>query len=254
MNTNEPVRARILLAVESRLIDRQALQLAAEIAALWRSDLVAVCVAARALEQVPESPFASEIDRVSAAPRTIDATRLLHAFRIWRRQIDSQLARLAALHRISASSEVMEGRLWSDLLPAAGAADLLLVTGVPAFARHPTVRRLRRPIAMLLFGTEHDVHTIAVAMALGEGFHSAAVAFALAEDRAAHARIGIALAAAGTDPPRIRCDPNDSAQLVQRLDELGCRWIIASRTDVAAASLDLQPFLMRPYRAALLAP
>lgn len=254
MNSPANPQARILVAIESHLIDRQALQLGAEIAALWQSELVALCVAARELQHSPAFPFVTEIDRVSAARREFDASRLLSAFRVWRRQVDAQLQRLAAVHRISATSEVVPGRLWSDLLPIAGAEDLLLVTGTAAFARHPIARRQRRPIAVLLFGTKRDARVLAIAASLGRGFHADTVAFALAADRAAGERIAATLEEAGDTVARMPCAPGDAARLVQAFEELGCRWLVASRSDLAAFAIDPQPFLMRPNRAALLVP
>lgn len=254
ITVTEAPNARILVAIEGHLIAHQALQLGAEIAALWRSELVALCVAAQEPPQLPALPFAIEIDRVSAARREFDASRLLAASRIWRRQIDDQLARLATAHRISATSTIVPGRLWRDLLPVAGAEDLLLVTGSAAFARHPIARRQRRPIAAVLFGTDRDARVLAVASSLSRAFHVDTVAFAIAAERDAAERIAATLATAPQAIPRLPGGDDDARGMVQTFEELGCRWLVASRTDVTAAGFDLQPFLMRPSGTALLVP
>jgi hypothetical protein len=245
-------QTRILVALESRGRDHAALQLGAEIAALWHSELVAVCIEAHELAQAPAFPFALEIDRVSAARREIDPARLLNAFRIWRRQIDQQLARLASAHRIAASSAVIQGTLWRETIRFAGTADLLLIGSASITSARPRPR-VSRPIAVLLFGTPRDSGALDVALALGRRFETGLIAWSVALDRKTTRRIYAAIDALASAEIEARAIA-EPVRLAGMLDDARCRWLVASRQDLTQAGIDLHEFLNKPNRTAFLVP
>ncbi len=116
---------RVLVALDSSASNDTTLETAAGIAAATASELTGLFVEDQDLLRLAELPFAREIQLAKAMSRSLEPTLLLQDLRAQAAVARTAMARQAALHRVSWSFQVTQGRSEEAILLAAGAGDII---------------------------------------------------------------------------------------------------------------------------------
>lgn len=126
--------SRIVIGLDTHFMTREALVLAARLAASVDARLKGVFVEDENLLSLCELPFAREIS-FSGEVRAVDTERMLRALRAQAETARRVLQRIAAEARVDWSFDVLRGRSLASLAEAARAEDTLVIRSPHAPAR-----------------------------------------------------------------------------------------------------------------------
>lgn len=139
---------RVLVALDSSAASDATLEVAAALASATASELAGFFVEDQDLLRLAGMPFAREIQFAKAMSRALEPTRLLQDLRAQAAVAREATAKQAALHRLTWSFQVAQGRSEEALLLAAGAGDIIAVArGFGPLARFGRISREVRIIA-----------------------------------------------------------------------------------------------------------
>jgi nucleotide-binding universal stress UspA family protein len=116
---------RILVALDASPHSHAALEEAAAMAARLEAELVGIFVLDTELLRFSALPVARETGLTSALRRTLDPERMERALRLQAGRARLDLEKAARTHRLQSSFKLARGNVLSELLEAAGQADLV---------------------------------------------------------------------------------------------------------------------------------
>ncbi|ABS62364.1 hypothetical protein Plav_0741 [Parvibaculum lavamentivorans DS-1] len=122
----EAPQARVVIGLDTSLVAREALSLAARLAASVDARLKGVFVEDENLLTMADLPFAREIS-FSGEVRSVDPERMLRAMKAQAESARRMLARIAAEAHVDWSFDVRRGRPLASLAAGAGASDTLVL-------------------------------------------------------------------------------------------------------------------------------
>ena len=139
---------RVLVALDSSAASDATLEVAAGLAAATASELAGLFVEDQDLLRLAELPFAREIQLTKALTRALEPALVLQDLRAQAAVAREAMARQAALHRVSWSFQVTQGRSEDAIFLAAAAGDIIAVArGFGPLARFGRVSRELRALA-----------------------------------------------------------------------------------------------------------
>lgn len=118
---------RILVAIDDSCDGRVALDVAAQLAAEIRAELLGLFVEDESLFQLAELPFAQEVSLGSASRRALDAEALGRVLRARGDEVRKRFEALARAARLQASFQISRGSVIRATLAAAQTVDLVLI-------------------------------------------------------------------------------------------------------------------------------
>lgn len=118
---------RILVALDCSGQDKDALLVAARLAAMLRAELKGLFIQDPDLMRFADLPIATEVVSHSAIERAVDRTRLERDLEAQANRISQELAQLAEQLKVRWSFETIKGMLENELFAVASRADLLIV-------------------------------------------------------------------------------------------------------------------------------
>lgn len=233
---------RVLVALDSAAVGGPVLELAAGIAAAHACELSGLFVEDQDLLRLAGLPFAREIQLARAMSRTLAPEQLLQDLRAQAGLARAAMVRQAALHRLSWSFQVTQGRSEEAVLLAATTGDVIAMArgfgplaGVGRFSERVRLIAQRAPGALLLAGEPavgrtgsvlllYDASPAAEAMlgiaarlasARGQPLEIVLLGDAVADAGALQTRLRAA--AGGQQPPALRVwVPRDDAAALRR--------------------------------------
>jgi nucleotide-binding universal stress UspA family protein len=116
---------RILVALDASPHSHAALEEAAAMAARLEAELVGIFVLDTELLRFSALPVARETGLTSALRRTLDPERMERALRLQAGRARLDLEKAARTHRLQSTFQLARGNVLSELLEAAGQADLV---------------------------------------------------------------------------------------------------------------------------------
>jgi len=116
----EAPETRVVIGLDTSLVAREALSLAARLAASVDARLKGVFVEDENLLTLADLPFAREIS-LSGEIRSVDPERMLRAMKAQAESVRRTLARIAAEANVDWSFDVRRGRPLASLAASAGA-------------------------------------------------------------------------------------------------------------------------------------
>lgn len=135
---------RVLVALDSSASGSAILETAAGLAAAQACELSGLFVEDQDLLRLAGLPFAREIQLSKAMSRALAPEQLLRDLRAQAGLARAAMARQAALHRVSWSFEVAQGRSEDAILMAAASGDIIaMARGFGALGRRRISRQLR---------------------------------------------------------------------------------------------------------------
>ena len=149
---------RIVVGLDTSLIAREALSLAARLAASIDARLKGVFVEDENLLSLADLPFAREIS-FSGEVRAVDPERMLRAMKAQAESARRTLARIASEAHVDWSFDVRRGRPLASLAASAGARDTLVIrspgTGTREIGRtvRAATREARADVLLVARGT-----------------------------------------------------------------------------------------------------
>jgi nucleotide-binding universal stress UspA family protein len=138
---------RVLVALDSSAASSPVLEIAAGIAAANTCELCGLFVEDQDLLRLAGLPFAREIQLSKAMSRTLAPEQLLQDLRAQAGLARTAMARQAALHRVSWSFQVAQGRSEEAILLAATAGDIIAMAR--GFGPLASVARLSRRVRLI---------------------------------------------------------------------------------------------------------
>ena len=184
---------RIVVGLDTSLIARDALSLAARLAASVDARLKGVFVEDENLLSLADLPFAREIS-FSGEVRALDPERMLRAMKAQAESARRTLARIAAEAHVDWSFDVRRGRPLASLAASASAEDTLVI-------RSPGTGS--REIGRTVRAATRDAHADVLLVARGTGLKAALVAPSPAQRNALYASMPgrpVACVDEGTSP------------------------------------------------------
>ncbi len=128
---------RVLLAINTLEDRSDALEVAAEFAALLKTELSVLLVDDINLLRLAELPFAREMDRTSGALRPLDTARLTGTLESNAAKLRLRLDEESRRHRVTVSTRVVQGHFVAMARESAEAQDILVLSqsGQPYLTR-----------------------------------------------------------------------------------------------------------------------
>lgn len=150
---------RVLVALDSSTASGATLEIAATLAAASACELSGLFVEDQDLLRLAGLPFAREVQLTKAMSRALEPERLLQNLRAQAALAREAMARQAALHRVSWSFQVAQGRSEEAVLLAAAAGDIIAMARgfgplaqVGRFSQRVRLIAARAPGPLLLAG------------------------------------------------------------------------------------------------------
>jgi hypothetical protein len=119
---------RILLALDTASGDPAAMERAATLAARLRGELMALYVQDIDLVRLAEHGSISAMSTVTAAPHEVSTCHLRDTLRLQVARVRRELERTAARRKVKCAFQVRQGRLLAEVLSAAAADDLVVIS------------------------------------------------------------------------------------------------------------------------------
>lgn len=150
---------RVLVALDSSTASGATLEIAATLAAASACELSGLFVEDQDLLRLAGLPFAREVQLARAMSRALEPERLLQDLRAQAALARAAMAKQAALHRVSWSFQVAQGRSEEAVLLAAAAGDIIAMARgfgplaqVGRFGQRVRLIAARAPGPLLLAG------------------------------------------------------------------------------------------------------
>ena len=147
MNNTEDKKPpdRVLIALDAMQVNPAALETAIALAAHRQSELILLFIEDMNLVNLAGLPFASEIDRTSAAERKLDSTQMTRTFRSQTQRLTRQLDQMTQQKNMSYSFRTVRGHYMQEALSAFEIMDVLFMfRTVGEYSRHSTEQKLSR--------------------------------------------------------------------------------------------------------------
>lgn len=214
MVSDHEVIRRIVVALDASPTSLAALEAAAQIAALWKAEMVGLFIEDANLLRLASLPFARELGSFSATPRPLDPAAVERQLRSLAARAKRAFLQTAQRRQLRAQFHVSRGRVVSELLATVGETDWLSLgkVGWTLAAR----RGLGSTARAVVCGARTPVIVFPSGVAVG-----GPVAVAYDASPAAHRALGIARVLAGREPFRLSvfvvgATPGDRERAKQR--------------------------------------
>jgi nucleotide-binding universal stress UspA family protein len=116
---------RIVVALDASPTSLAALEAAAQIAALWKAEMVGLFIEDADLLRLASLPFVRELGSFSATPRPLDPTAVERQLRSLAARAEQAFLQTAHRRQVRAQFHVSRGRVVSELLATVGETDWL---------------------------------------------------------------------------------------------------------------------------------
>lgn len=175
--------SRILVALDTASECLSTLEVAARVALQTEAELVALFIEDTDLIRLAGLPFATEVNRTSAAERRLEPPRMARALRAQQQRVDRVLAQITQRLAIRTSLRVVQGNYMSEAVAAATDVDILVLARMAGAVvgrnlmldtRRATAaptryeQRASKPVCVLYDGTSEARRVLLAASRLSE--------------------------------------------------------------------------------------
>ncbi|BBA32977.1 uncharacterized protein sS8_1012 [Methylocaldum marinum] len=235
MAENTPIPERVVVALNLLRHDIGILELAAHLAARKQAQLIAVYVEETNLIHLAELPFAMEIDRICAAERKVELSRLMRALRSSTEQIQEALYRLNERLRIDVSFRTVRGHFVSSVMSEIEQVDVVFLPKRTEAQRSIGSKKAAMyPIWVVFDGSEGAERALQMAAELVE-LESSQLYVALPTETGIKLETlkkqALHCCTSRADVRFVSVCPMDTQNLMRSMQRTGCRLLVVRRQD-----------------------